>query len=56
MKDAINQISTAINEVMEVANHQAEALSEVIPAVNKLNQLSMKVVTMAENISNDNSK
>jgi len=53
IKVATNQISLSVKEVSEVANHQAQVLTDVLPAINELTNLSEKIVKMAEDLTSD---
>jgi len=53
VKNAVQQINSALKEVAAVTNHQAEALTDVSSAVDKLNVLADSVVSMANDLATD---
>ncbi|AET69840.1 methyl-accepting chemotaxis protein [Desulfosporosinus orientis DSM 765] len=53
IKAATNQISLSVREVSEVANHQAQVLMEVLPAIDELTNLAEKIVKMAQELTSD---
>jgi len=48
IKASTNQISQSVKEVSDVANHQAQVLMDILPAIDELTRLSEKIVKMAE--------
>jgi len=53
VKNAVEQINSAMKEVAVVTSHQAEALTELSAGVDNLNRLSDSIVTMAHDLSSD---
>lgn len=53
IKNAVEQIDSAVREVSIVANHQAVVLTGITPAVNNLSELAHTIVSMAKELTTD---
>ncbi|MEL7568574.1 MAG: methyl-accepting chemotaxis protein, partial [Dehalobacterium sp.] len=53
IENAVNHIHMAVKEVTQVANHQAEVLTEITLEVNELARVANHIVDMAKDLSTD---
>jgi hypothetical protein len=53
IQGAVDQINAAVNEMALVSDHQAIALTEITPSVNKLSKLADSIVELAKDLTTD---
>ncbi|AFQ43645.1 methyl-accepting chemotaxis protein [Desulfosporosinus meridiei] len=53
IQDAVEQINSAVSEMIIVSDHQAASLTDIAPSVNELSKLADAIVALAKDLTTD---